>query len=286
MANYADDTTPYVCGEDLESVIKLLEKASKIVFDWFKSNQMKGNESKCHVTLSTHDKMHVNIGTSHIKNSHMEKLLGVKIDCDLTFEEHISSICKKASAKLNALARISPYINEGKRRLLMNAFFNAQFNYCPLTWMFHSRKLNNKINRLHERCLRIVYNDNSLTFEQLLTKDNSVSIHNRNLQALAIEMFKVYMEQGPDILQDVFPKNSQPEYNLRNRFYFAPRSIKTVHYGDNSLRHLGPKIWELIPSHIKDTDSVEIFKNRIKNWIPENCPCRLCKTYIHNVGFI
>ena len=117
MANYADDTTPYVCGEDLESVIKLLEKASKIVFDWFKSNQMKGNESKCHVILSTHDKMHVNIGTSHIKNSHMEKLLGVKIDCDLTFEEHISSICKKASAKLNALARISPYINKGKRQL-------------------------------------------------------------------------------------------------------------------------------------------------------------------------
>ena len=153
-------------------------------------------------------------------------------------------------------------------------------------WIFHSPKLNNKINGLHEQCLRIVYNDNSSTFEQLLIRDNSVSIHNRNLQFLAIEMFKVYTEQGPDILHNVFPINSQPEYNLRNKHHFASRSIKTVHYGENSLRHLGQKIWELIPSNIKDTNSVEVFKNQIKNWIPDHCPCRLCKIYIHKVGFI
>ena len=90
----------------------------------------------------------------------------------------------KASATLNALARISPHIDEGKRRLIMNAFFISQFNYCPLAWMFHSRKLINKINRLHKRCLRITYSESSSTFEQLLTKGNSVSIHDRNLQVL------------------------------------------------------------------------------------------------------
>ena len=152
--------------------------------------------------------------------------------------------------------------------------------------MFHSRKLNNKINRLHKRCLRVVYNDSSSTFERLLTKDNSVSIHDRNLQVLATEMFKVYTEQGPDILQDVFPINSQPEYNVRNKTHFATRPIRTVHFGDNSLTYLGAKLWELIPSNMKDTESVEVFKNRIKGWIPDNCPCRLCKTYIHQVGFI
>ena len=99
-------------------------------------------------------------------------------------------------------------------------------------------------------------------------------------------MLKVYTEQGPDILQDVFPKNSQPEYNLRNKTHFATQLVRTVHYGDNSLRHLGPKLWELIPSDMKDTKSVKVFKNRIKNWMPDNCPCRLCKTYIHQVDFI
>ena len=76
-------------------------------------------------------------------------------------------------------------------------------------------------------------------------------------------MFKVYTEQGPDILQDVCPLNSQPEYNLRNKTHFATRSIRTVYYGDNSLRYLGPKLWEIILSDIKGTESVEVFKNRI-----------------------
>ena len=69
----------------------------------------------------------------------------------------------------------------------MNAFFKCQSNYCPVIWMFHSRTLNNKINRLHERCLRIIYNDKLSNFEELLHKDNFVSIHHNNIHALAIE---------------------------------------------------------------------------------------------------
>ena len=62
-----------------------------------------------------------------------------------------------------------------KRRIRMNPFLKAQFNYCPIIWMFHSRCLNNKINRLHERCLRMIYNDKISNFEELLNKDNSQS---------------------------------------------------------------------------------------------------------------
>ena len=75
----------------------------------------------------------------------------------------------------------------GKRRILMNAFLNSQFNYCPVTWMCHSRALNNKINRLHGQCLRIIYNEQTSTLKELLEKNNAVSIHYRNIQALAIE---------------------------------------------------------------------------------------------------
>ena len=71
--------------------------------------------------------------------------------------------------------------------MLMNAYFNSQFNYCSFIWMCHSRALNNEINRLHERCLGIIYNDKTSTFKKLLKKDNSVSIHYRNIQALAVE---------------------------------------------------------------------------------------------------
>ena len=73
----------------------------------------------------------------------------------------------------------------------MNTFFNSHFSYCPLIWMFQSRLINNKINRVHERCLRIVYSDNQSTFEELLEKDYNVLVHQRNLQFLATELYKV-----------------------------------------------------------------------------------------------
>ena len=78
-----------------------------------------------------------------------------------------------------------------KKCRIMNVFILSQFSYCPLIWMFHSRKLNHRINKIHERALRIVYNDHQCTFEELLERDNSFMIHKRNLQKLAIEMFKV-----------------------------------------------------------------------------------------------
>ena len=71
----------------------------------------------------------------------------------------------------------------------MNAFFKAQFSYCPLVWMYHSRLINNNIKRLHGRCLRISYNDKTLPFADLLDKDGSVTIHTKNLQVIVTEMF-------------------------------------------------------------------------------------------------
>ena len=80
---------------------------------------------------------------------------------------------------------IAPFLNKRKRKLLMNAFFKSQFSYCPLSRMFHSRTLNNKINRLYNRWLRIIYSGNTSSFANLLEIDNSISLHRRNVQVLA-----------------------------------------------------------------------------------------------------
>ena len=166
----------------------------------------------------------------------------------------------------------------------MNAFFSAQFSYCPLTWMFHSRKLNNKINKLHERCLRTVYNNDTSTYEELLETDNSVSVHFRNVKALAIELYNVLNGFSPDTIKDVFPLNENSCGNTRNKKAFHSRHIRTVRFGSETS-HLAPKIWELGPEEIKKLGSVASFKNAIKKWKPANCPCRLCRTYIFQVGF-
>ena len=105
----------------------------------------------------------------------------MKIGTKLSFENHVSYLCKKANQKLHALARIANYMDVSKRKCLMKVFVTSQFNYCLLIWIFHSRELNNRINRIHEQALKLVYQDNSLSFAEVLEKDNSVTIHQRNL---------------------------------------------------------------------------------------------------------
>ena len=147
----------------------------------------------------------------------------------------------------------------------MKAFFVAEFSYCPLIWMFHSRKLNNKTNKLHERCLRIVYSDNTSSFEEFLETDNSVSVHHRNIQVLATELYKTVNGLSSEIMKEVFPFNENTSYNTRSKRKFHSRSIKSVAYESETLSHLAPKIWELIPAEIKNVDSVVSFKRAIKN---------------------
>ena len=178
IASYADDNTPYCSSFSLEKVIKKLEACTNNLFKWFHENHVKANADKYHLLVTTtKNAVSANIREFAKNNSNGEKLLGIKIDTKLSFENHVSSLCKKASQKLHALARIVNYMDLSKRKSLMKAFITSQFNYCPLIWMFHSRELNNRINRIHERALRLVYQDNSLPFAELLEKDNSVTIH-------------------------------------------------------------------------------------------------------------
>ena len=122
VANYADGTTPNIYGENIESVIKSLEQSANLLFIWFKSNEIKGNEDKYHVLLSTDETVQVNIGTARINKRKCKKLLSIKIDCKLSFDDHIGNICKKAGAKLNAFTRVA-HMNTEKQCLIMNAFF-------------------------------------------------------------------------------------------------------------------------------------------------------------------
>ena len=92
----------------------------------------------------------------------------------------------------------------------------SQFSYCPLVWMCHSRTLNNKINNLHERALRLVYDDRQSTFEELLNIDKSVVIHVRNLQVLGTKLYKVRHGLAPELMNDIF-KKSNVTFNFRKK---------------------------------------------------------------------
>ena len=152
----------------------------------------------------------------------------------------------------------------------MKAFICSQFGYCPLVWMFHSRKINNRINSLHERALRIVCRNYKATFSELLSKDKSVTIHQRNLQLLLqLLIFKTKNELNPKIKGMV--------YNLRNNSSLKIGNLKTVFYETESFNNLGAKIWNLLPDEYKELISLSTFKSRISNWVTDECPCRMCK---------
>ena len=111
-------------------------------------------------------------------------------------------------------------------------------------------------------------------------------IHHRNLQILVTEMHKVKHNLAPAIMHDVFQESPNPYNTRQGTDSFKTRNVKTVHYGTETLAHLGPRIWQQVPNKMKNNTNLQEFKEFIKSWIPEKCPCRLCKTYIGNIGFI
>ena len=135
--------------------------------------------------------------------------------------------------------------------------------------MFHSRRRSHRINKMHERALRIVYNDHQCTLEELLQRDNSFTIHERNLQKLALEMFKVNNGLSVQLVSENF-HFLENHYNLRNQsgIKFKVDHVKTDRYGKQSVSYLGPKIWYSILQKIKNFTTLAAFTTKIKRWKP------------------
>ena len=193
-------------------------------------------------------------------------------------------MCKKVSGKVSALARMVKILPFDKKRLLLKTFVESQFSYCPLIWMFCSRKMNKKINHIHERALRLVYDDYITSFEDLLIKDNSVSIHLRNIQKVAIEMFKVKNNLCPEFIKSLF---HQLPSRTRSKALFHRQHVNKVYKGEYSIRSFGPIVWDtMVPVNLKKITKLADFKNEISKRIPNNCACRLCEDFVPDLGFV
>ena len=108
----------------------------------------------------------------------------------------------------------------------------------------------------------------------------------KNLQYLATEIYKVKNCLFPETMKEVFTFQENENYNPRSGTHLMNRNIHTAHFGTNTITNLGPKIWKLVPNEIKNASSLLAFKSRIKTWTIDNCPCRLCKTFVKDLGFI
>ena len=160
----------------------------------------------------------------------------------LKIKKIFNSPCKnflESDLKVNALASVTWYLV-----LIRNGFFMLEVKYCQLVWMCNNSTKSYKINRLHKRCLRLIYDTRS-SFQELLRKDSSVSLHNRNLRALVTEIYKI-CQDILGIINQIFTLKNQNQHNLWNWSDFCIPKIRSVSRNSESVSYLSPKVWEII----------------------------------------
>ena len=273
ICNVADDTTPNICDMELKVVLDKLENCSELAIAWYKSNYRKLNEEKCELLVCGYhyEQLWIKVGDNKTWEKSLVKLLGVTIDNELKFDKYVAEICAKANRKLSVLVRLSKFLCLDKRRTLFKSFIETQFNS------------NKEVNRLHERALRLVYDDYSSSFETLLERDSSFTIHHQNIQSMLIEIYKSLNKASAENFFDpLFEfKFTQSQFPLELKIPFC----NLVYHGKNSIRYFGPQIWNSVPFEIRNTGTVEDSSRKIKCWKPEECPCRLCMHYEQEVDF-
>ena len=211
LSNYADDNVLYAFGSNMTEVKDKLSQDLPKLSEWFTENFMILNPDKCHYMCLGKDAVNdiLKLCDVELKSSELETVLGIEIDQKLTFNCHVKTLCSKAAKKLSALQRIDNIIDEEKRNLLFNAIIKSQFSYCPLVWMFCSRRSNNLINNIHERALRATFDDHTSNFTQLLEKKSESTAHQQNIQALKKEIYRFTNNLSPVIIVHMFRENFQ-----------------------------------------------------------------------------
>ena len=221
-----------------------------------------------------------------LKNTYVNETLGVIVDRELKFDKRVKHISKNADNKLNALTRMANILNPFQKNTLFKSFIKGQFGYCSLLWMFCSRSSNNLINKIHERALSLTSKINHIPFNELTSINNDKSnTKNKNTQTLLIEVYMNLNGLSPRIMLDLFTARENI-YNLRNFRELYCEKKKTIRYGTETVIHKTAQLWELLPYDIENSPTLMEFKERIKTWSPDYCPCRLSKMYPTNIGYI
>ena len=268
IANYADDNPLYYenkCHDVLKSV---LENDVNTATAWFDNNYMCANPDKFQSIVLDRDgkqSLSISVQDNTIFSDPSIKVLGVTLDDKLNFDEHVSQMCLKASRQINALKRVSRYLDESCRILVFKSFISSNFNYCPVSWMFCGKTNLNKLEKLQERALRFVFRDTTSPYETLLERGNFLSLSVYRIRCLAIEVFKCVHGNNPAYLNNLF---SQPilKYDLRDSFRLEQPKFDTFTYGFRSFRYYGSKLWNILPHSVKNTKDMNVFKKNITEW--------------------
>ena len=151
--------------------------------------------------------------------------------------------------------------------------------------MFHTKELNNQMNSLHKKASRLSYQYRNLSFDELLKLDKSVSVHYRNLEYLSTEIHEAQMGLSLSIRNDILTLNQNTFYNLRFGVKVTDRNTRKAKFGFEIISTIGAVLWEDLSNSIQNSDSLNDFKHKIKQWTPDKCPCSIFRNFIKKLGY-
>ena len=217
------------------------------------------------------------IGDTILETENDVCLLGMDIDYKLSFQKHISSLCKKASAKLNAIKRLYPKPCEKARKLFINTYVLSNFDYCSIVWHFCGIGDNHKIERINERSLRYIYDDYEHDYFEIIHSKNEPTMYVRRLRKMCSEIWKTLHGTNAKYMIDLLTVRPSPYPSREPCDIYVPK-VNQVRFGYNSFKVEGPKIWNMLPREIKEAETLEIFKRKLNTFQFPWCSCENCLT--------
>ena len=281
LHNFADDNTISAVSQTISDLTHLLASKSNLAIDWFRWNCMIVNPDKFKAIVLTKARqdtsgISINLRDHCITSEESVSLLGITIDCRLSFDKHVSTLCRKAASQLSALKRLRPFIeNEKTRRILVQAFVLSNFNYCPLVWYFTTANQLQKVEKIQQRALRFITDDYVSNYETLLRDTEMSTMRVRQMQNLCIEIYKTLSNLNPEYMHELFERNSHTYSTRRPNNLKIPR-VNQTSFGSRSIRAEGAKLWNHLPENIKSSENLSIFQNLIKQWNGPSCGCNYC----------
>ena len=267
LSMYADDHQIYETAKSLSEVQSKVEESANLASSWYKSNMLQGNHDKffsmaIRRNADNNTSMRIKVDNNDIESVNTLKLLGVKIDNQLNFKEHIKYACSRASQRVGVLTRLRNLIPTEAKLQLFKAAILPYLTYCHVVWHFCLASDKRKLERVQERGLRAIYKDKSSDYLALLKRAKLPTLENRRLQDIATIMYKVKNKLAPSYITELFKMNTSG-YNLRKSDFHIPR-INTTRYGKHSLRYLGPLLFNKLPFNLRNKDSLKSFKTAIR----------------------
>ena len=266
----------------------LLQSEAEVTVRWFSANAMEANPSKFQGILFKGNKQapdfNGSVDGNDIEFCQSMTALGICIDENLTFDIHIDSICLKARRQISALQRLTGLLDFPSRKAIYNSFISSHFNYCPLVWFFTSKASIAKMQKIQERALRFVLQDSVSDKETLLAKSGVDSFRIATIKIMAIEIYKILNDMGPDYLSCLFSKSNTP-YKLRDDNKLIQPLKRTTTFGIKSFAYFGTHLWNMLPNHIKNSVSLYDFKSLIRKWSGPTCCCSVCTQVVWSLVF-